>query len=200
MFASERFTGKTDKEEQFRQQFARLRQRVRQSMKDEEEMRLKENPRPTEEELYLGVFTEWLEPQVRDAVREMYMKGYATQSSGFHATKPELQIIDGFFTIDKNTEKVLRQMGVEVLRGLDIGLPKNKLITILRFRATEPVLSKIKDQWDAIVTLLPTKLSATVVRPISDRAEQFRAEYAPEYPSLEEARERQFEYLTRNID
>ena len=51
-------------------------------------LRLKENPASTEEELYMGVFTEWIEPQVRDAIIEMSRKGYATQSSGFHGTKP----------------------------------------------------------------------------------------------------------------
>ena len=38
-------------------------------------MRLKENPRPTEEELYMAAFKEWLEPQVRAAASEMFKKG-----------------------------------------------------------------------------------------------------------------------------
>jgi hypothetical protein len=53
-------------------------------MKIEEDARLKDNPTPTEEELYMGAFKEWLEPQVRDAIPEMYRKGYGTVSSGFH--------------------------------------------------------------------------------------------------------------------
>src|SRR6266568_4972599 len=118
---SERFRGKSNQQERLHQQFAQLRQRVHQSMKNEEEERLKENPRPTEEELYMGAFEEWLEPQVRGAVRVMYRKGYATQSSGFHAEQPELQIIDGYFAVDEETKGVLQQMGVEVLRGVDIG-------------------------------------------------------------------------------
>jgi hypothetical protein len=47
--------------------------------------------------------------QVRDAIIEMYRKGYATQSSGFHGTKPELQMIDGYFSIDEKTKRHLEQ-------------------------------------------------------------------------------------------
>ena len=34
-------------------------------MKEEEMLRLKENPAPTEEELYMGAFTEWIETGAR---------------------------------------------------------------------------------------------------------------------------------------
>jgi hypothetical protein len=200
MSFSERFTGKTNQQEKLRQQFAQLRQRVHQSMKIEEEIRLKENPRPTEEELYMGAFEEWLEPQVRSAISEMYRKGYATQSSGFHGTECEIQMIDGYFTIDAETKTALQQMGVEVLRGADIGLPKNRLITILRFRAKEPSIAKMKCKWDAAAAVLPEKMLPPGLLPISDGAEEFRLEYAPEHPSLDEAREKQFEYLTKNSE
>ena len=48
----------------------------------------------------MAAFKEWLEPQVRDAVVQMYKKGYATQSSGFDAQDQALQLIDGLFNID----------------------------------------------------------------------------------------------------
>ncbi len=194
---SERFAGKANSQEKVRQQFAQLRDRVHQSMKVEEEMRLRENPKPTEEEIYMGVFRESLEPQVRDAVSEMFRKGYATQSSGFHGTECEMQMIDGFFTIDKKTKSELQKMGVEVLRGADFGLPKNKLIRILRFRATNPSLDAIKDKWDAIAAALPEQSHPPEFRPISDRAEEFRLEYAPEHPSLDKARQKYFEYVRK---
>lgn len=175
MSFSERFTNETNKQENLRQRFAQLRQRVHQSMKVEEEVRLKENPRPTEEELYMGAFKEWLEPQVRAAIVEMYRKGYATQSSGFHGEECEMQLIDGYFTIDEATKVVLEQMGVEVLRGSDIGLPKNKSIRLLRFRATDPSLDKIKERWDAVAAVLPEKSFPAGIRPICDRADEFKA-------------------------
>ena len=72
-------------------------------MKVEETARLRDNPTPTEEELYLGVFLESLEPQVRAAVRTMFEKGYATQSSGFHGQNYDVQMIDGYFTVSRVT-------------------------------------------------------------------------------------------------
>jgi hypothetical protein len=80
MSFSERSENKSNKNENLRQQFATLRQRVHQSMQAEEKLRLKENPRPTEEELHMAAFKEWLEPQVRAAIAEMYKKGYAPLS------------------------------------------------------------------------------------------------------------------------
>src|ERR1700726_299434 len=150
MSLSERFTGRTNQHEQLRQRFKELREQVHESMKAEEAVRLRENPKPTEEELYMGAFVEWLEPQVRTALVEMNRKGYATQSSGFHGTDCEVQAIDGLFTVDDDTKSVLSQMGVEVLRGADIGTPKNKLVTMLRFRAKDPSIDKIKERWDAV--------------------------------------------------
>ena len=85
-------------------------------------------------------------------------------------------------------------MGVDVWRGSDIGIPKNKLITMLRFRAKDPSVDKIKEQWDAVAAVLPKKEFPAGIRPICDRAEIFRKEYAPEHLSLEEARVRNFEY------
>jgi hypothetical protein len=195
MSFAEGFTGRTNRQETLSQPFAQLRARVHQSMKTEEEIRLKENPHPTEEELYMGAFMEWLEPQVRSAIVEMYRKGYATQSSGFHGKNPELQLVDGYFTIDEQTKVILSKMGVEVLQGADIGLPRNKLITILRFRAEHPSLTAIKPQWDALAAALPRKSLPEGIRPICDRAEEFREQYAPKYPSLAKARERYFKYL-----
>lgn len=181
--------------ETLRSQFGALRQQVHQTMKAEEEARLRENPKPSEEEIYMAAFKEWLEPQVRDAIVQMYRKGYATQSSGFHGTKFELQQVDGLFIVDENTRTELNGMGVEVLRGVDIGVPNNKLVTILRFRSKDPSIAKIKEQWDAIAATLPKKQLPSGVQPICDRAEIFREEYAPEHASLEAARDRYIQYL-----
>jgi hypothetical protein len=183
----------------FRRQFARLRLLVHRSIKLEEETRMRARPQPTEQELYMGAFVEWLEPQVRSAVVEMNRKGYATQSSGFHGTKCELQMVDGLFSIDRETKNVLAQLGVEVLRGADIGLPKNKLITIIRFRATEPSIDKMRDRWGAVAVVLPKKSFPPGIRSLCDRAEQFRQQYAPHHPNLEEARRLYLEYLGEKV-
>ena len=167
----------------------RLRKSVHESMKAEEAKRLKENPKPTEQELYMGAFREWLEPQVRDAIFEMFRKGYATQSSGFHGTKCQHQMVDGNFTIDDQTKSVLKTMGVEVLGGADFGMPLNTHIRILRFTGAEPSVEALKKQWDAVAAALPKKKLPEGIRPIADQAEQFRVEFAPEHPSLEKARQ-----------
>ncbi|KRQ15332.1 hypothetical protein AOQ71_10050 [Bradyrhizobium manausense] len=164
-------------------------------MKAEGEARLRENPKPSEEEIYMAAFKEWLEPQVRAAIVQMYRKGYATQSSGFHGTKFELQQIDGLFTVDKDTRTELNGMGVEVLRGVDLGVPDNKLLTVLRFCAKDRSIAKMKEQWDAIAAALPKKALPSGIQPICDRAEMFREEYAPEHASLEAARDRYIQYL-----
>jgi hypothetical protein len=183
--------------EPLRAQFSRLRQSVHEQMKMETASRLHDNPTPTEEELYMAAFREWLEPQVRDAIPLMYKKGYATQSSGFHGTKTELQLIDGYFDVDEETKQKLADMGVEVLRGIDLGVPKNRWITGLRFRAEHPSIDEMTRRWDAVAAALPYKKLPLGVRPISDRAEEFREQYAPTFPSLEEARQKYNAYFFR---
>lgn len=182
-------------QENIRKQFGQLREEVHQMMETEEERRLAENPTPTEQELYMGVFQESLEPQVRAAVTEMFRKGYATQSSGFHGGEYEMQMIDGWFTIDAETKEKLSQIGVEVLRGADIGVPKNKIMTALRFRARRPSVEEMKARWDEVAAVLPEKTLPQGIRAISDRSEEFRQEFAPDYPSFEERRSAYLDYI-----
>jgi hypothetical protein len=190
---------KAKNKNQFRAQgFALLREQVHRSIDNEAAVRLRKDPIPTKEELYMGAFKEWLEPQVRDAVVQMYKKGYATQSSGFDAQDQALQLIDGLFNIDNEAKHTLEAMGVEVMRGVDFGLPRNKLITIFRFRAKAPVIEEIKDRWDAIASALPKKQLPPGIRAICDRAEEFREQYLPQHPGLNEERARYLDYLRKN--
>lgn len=198
MSSLERPADARSKTERLRQKFAQLRQATHDSMKTENAVRMRDNPTPTENELYMGAFREWIEPQVRDAAEVMFKKGYATQSSGFMGYTPELQSVDGYFTVDSATKSLLAQMGVEVLRGPEIGVPKNKLITMIRFSASEPSLSALKERWDAIAAALPPKSFPPGIHPICDRAEEFRERYAPTHPSLEQARTDYFAYLRSN--
>jgi hypothetical protein len=92
-------------------------------------------------------------------------------------------------------KEVMEQMGVAVLRGADIGLPRNTLVTILQFRAEYPSLDNIKAKWDAVAAALPQKRLPAGIRAISDQAEDFRAQFAPQHPSLEAARELYYQYL-----
>jgi hypothetical protein len=186
-----------NKNESLWQEFTLLREEVHRAIDAEAAVRLRENAVPTEDELYMAAFKEWLEPQVRDTVVQMYKKGYATQSSGFDAQDQALQLIDGLFNIDNETKHTLEAMGVEVKRGMDFGLPKNKLITIFSFRAKAPVIEEIKDRWDAIASALPKKQLPPDVRAICDRAEEFREQYSPQHASLDEERARYLDYLRK---
>ncbi len=195
MSFSEGVEKQPSKQEALRRQFSKLRKETHAAMKNEERARLTHNPQPTEDELFMGAFKEWLEPQLRDAVSVMYKKGYTTESSGFHGSKTEQQTVDGYFEIDKETKDRLNAMGVEVLRGPDIGLPKNTHITMLSFKGSEPSIAALKKQWDALVAVLPQKEWPAGLRPTCDRAEEFRAQFAPEHPSLEQARRDHHAYI-----
>jgi hypothetical protein len=70
---------------------------------------------------------------------------------------------------------------------------------MLSFRASDPWLPSITRQWDALAAALPEKTFPSGIRPICDRAEEFRAQYAPEYPGLDEARELYYQYLDEQL-
>ncbi len=108
--------------------------------------RLVTQPKPTSEELFLGCYVEMLEPQVREAVREMNQKGYTTSSSGFYTTK---QAIDGFFKIPPNFQEELKNLGAITL--------EEKNYTTISFMTKQRTLSAVKNQWLQIVRLLPQK-------------------------------------------
>jgi hypothetical protein len=61
-------------------------------------------------------------------------------------------MVDGYFFVDETTKAALEALGVEVLRGADIGLPQNRLLTVIRFRASKPSLDEMKEKWDAVAT------------------------------------------------
>jgi len=88
-------------------------------------------------------------------------------------------------------------MGVQVLRGPELDLPQNKLITQIRFFPKEADLKKIKEQWDVIAKILPKKDGPPG---ICDRAEEFREEYAPNHASLEQDRKAYFDRIRKEAE
>ena len=189
--------GKEVSPSELQEQLTELRGTVHAAMNKEIEERLEREPRPSEEELRAAAFTEWLEPQVRGAVGEMYRKGYGTASSGFYGEQNDLQAIDGYFSVDDDTRKKIEALGAQILDGSGMGLPMNKLIRQIRFQPNNADLQKIKEKWDAIAAVLPQRDGPPA---ICDRAEEFREEYAPEHPSLEEARQKYFDFLRSSAD
>jgi len=183
-------------ETELQKRLTELRGAVHTRMEEEINKRLREDSKPSEEELRMAAFKENLEPQMRDAVLEMNRKGYGTTSSGFYGSRNDFQAIDGYFTVDEETKQKLEAIGVQVLRGPELGIPLNKLITQLRFYPDVADLEKMKEKWDAAVALLPQKEGPTA---ICDRAEEFRQEYDPRHPSLEAEREAYFKRLREEL-
>lgn len=72
--------------------FATMRFEIHQETNRAFQERQKNNPNATEEELDLGIYLEAIEPQVRNAIRTLHTKGYATFESGF-SSAGEIQMI-----------------------------------------------------------------------------------------------------------
>lgn len=80
---------------------------------------LKEKPRiATPEEYEIGVFSDLLEDQVRDAVFVLNKKGYKTFQSGYSETNYRNQFVDVYnskIEIPKNIREDLLKIGVKIL-------------------------------------------------------------------------------------
>ncbi|MBU1180155.1 hypothetical protein KJ885_04385 [Patescibacteria group bacterium] len=180
----EKFPTFNVEQEKFKQ-LEKLREDAHTQIEREVAERIKNNPRPTEEELLVGAFHEMIEPHVRDATFGMYKKGYSTESSGFGGENSEYQQIDGYFEIDAQTKEKLEAIGAKILKGEDIELPGfGDDYTFIRFSPQEADLNKIKEKWDKIVSLLPEK-NKPVLPSTSGGSEDFRKTFAPERIDIE---------------
>lgn len=165
--------------------FSELRKRVHQEIEQETVERIKNNPKPAEEEIFVGAFREMIEPQIRDALFEFNKKGYSTESSGFWGDDGDIQAMDGYYSIDKDTKANIESLGAQVLRGGDEGLPHhNKEWASIRFKTEQPDIDQIKSQWDKIAAILPDR-GGPAMPPISGGSEDFRKEYAPHRTDIE---------------
>ncbi|HBF66844.1 MAG TPA: hypothetical protein DDW36_00260 [Candidatus Magasanikbacteria bacterium] len=166
-------------------QFAELHRSTHEIMDREVAERIRNNPNPTEEEIFVGAFREMIEPHVRDAVFECYRKGYATESSGFGGEFGEVQSLDGYFDVDKKTKGRIEALGAKVLKGKDVGMPGlGDHYTFIQFKPEKPKLDYIKAMWDAIVEVMPQK-NVPAQPSISGGSEDFRREYASDRTDVE---------------
>lgn len=98
-----------------------------------------------------------------------------------------LQDIDGYFTIDKETQNKLEAIGVKVLKGKDVGMPGyGEKYTFVRFFPASADIEKIKEKWDQIASLLPVK-EGKIEPSISDASFEFRRRYAPKRTDIEKS-------------
>jgi len=141
-------------------EFQALRQGIIENWQDRIRARIIANDVPTEQELNMNMYVEELEPQVRDAVLDLNRKGYSTHSSGFRGhPNADIQQIDGFFTLDNDTQRNLNKIGVEVIskniKPDESGTWREH--TSIRFRSKEPNLNAMKEKWAEITALIPDR-------------------------------------------
>ncbi len=157
---------------ELRRKLHELRERVHAEIKVKLEERIRNNPHPTDEEIMIGAFWEEIEPQVRDAIKELHRKGYPTFSSGFWG-QGDKQVIEGWFGTrfeeDEKTADCLHKLGTGYL----------SFPSVLEFEPDTDDLADIAKRWQEIVAVLPDR--GTPLRGIFYRnvgSEEFRKKYA----------------------
>lgn len=165
--------------------FQQMREAVHAQMEEDLQKRLAKGTPATREEALIGAFREMLEPQVRDAIFELFRKGYATENSGFYGENGRAQEIDGVFTLDEETRTKLEALGVEVLSDADMGRIDNEGRTYLRFIPESTSMQKMTHKWNQIAALLPDR--GQHAEP-SMYGLDFQEEYAREHTDIFRAR------------
>ena len=132
--------------------FARLRNKVHESMSLELQERLELHSEPTHEELALGTYIENIEPQVRDTVLNLRKKGYSTWESGFMGVEGEQRIS---FTEELPTDY---QPSAQLITRLgEQGVTLNVESTNISFTTEQKLaLDEMRHIWEEIEADLPT--------------------------------------------
>ena len=145
-----------------------LRRATHEAMETELKERLRTDPTPTAEELSQGAFTEKIEPQVRDAMRIMRKKGYATSSSGFNSLDAQSMALSSPDLLDLTSDEIaaLEATGVRLYEKRDG----------FSFRVRSADLDDIKSAWNEIVGRLPD-LGRAAPDTAHPAAQHFRKKY-----------------------
>lgn len=114
---------------------ARQRERLIRKSGEEAEARKIREPKATEMEYRLGIYREWLEPAVRDAVFLLRKKGYASYESGFHGVdKQQITFdapVEALKTVvwSEQTKRVFEEADAEpYLRENAVGFRTHRLL------------------------------------------------------------------------
>ncbi len=145
--------------------FERLQYSIQKKIENDIKKRIVKKPHPDNLESRLGFFVEELQPQVRNAVLEMNIKGYSTDVSGF-MDNPCHQMIEGDFQLEEKIQNAMQAIGATVETN-----PSG--YTRIQFKAGEANIKKIKKKWDKIVSLLPKKNQAASPS-MTRKAREFR--------------------------
>jgi hypothetical protein len=134
---------------QFRETPAHVMHEAAQQMHEELGQRLLTNPCPTREEMEIGVYVEEIQPQVRDAVLQMWDKGYDVGNvihAGFSVDRQEEQKVDLVTPLSVEEVALLEQNGFVV--------EDNQL----SFQPEDTAdLDSIKQTWDFLASILPDR-------------------------------------------
>jgi hypothetical protein len=129
----------------------------------------------TDQEYEMGVYTDYLESQVRDAVPALWEKGYRTFQSGYGEKDIVRQYIDFSnedITIPEDLEQYLEEKGVAITMSNE----DDRTTLSLRPRSGKSLrLSEWKEIWDTVAEMLPEvdPKTAREIPPYSD-ATNFR--------------------------
>ena len=188
----QKFLGFTKEQFDLAAYYTKLRRSTIDECERQGEIRRKTSPEETAEEKELGIYSEYIEPQVRNAIIQMRDKGYSTWESGF-AGFNEQRISFGpddlppDFELPVTTNDFLNKQGVESLvESGAITLDLHKPLT----------LDEIKIIWDKIAEDLPAlghppksiEEIHKIIQPQSDR--ELLASIEEKQENLERIRER----------
>lgn len=164
------------------QKFMAFRNRVLDQSELELAERIRNNPKPTEQEINLGTFLEALEPQVREAILDLNRKGYQTYHSGFNGFNPSEQYVYLNLgpEIPESVLKKLGEMGVKVHRQF-LDLDGGKNVWEVAFELLDPDLDAARTKWQEVSAQFPD--TGQPAAPVNDfEAIKFRYLYAPQIP------------------
>jgi len=116
----------------------------------------------TDEEYELGVYADFIESQVRDAIFTLHDKGYRTFQSGFKEKNDRDQFIDFYnknISVPEETLKYLKEKSVEI--KIESFYDRTTL-TLHPTRPDAVRLTEWKEIWDTLVKSLPKADNETV--------------------------------------
>jgi len=152
------------------EQFTTLRKQIIEKTAKKVKERKKTNPEMTPEEQELGLYIEYIQPQVLDAVRTLRAKGYNTISSGFwEDNKQRIGFHETTFS-----EFDLPHALLEFLKENQVAIyiePDEIILTCNQFLN----IDKLKEVWDKIAEAMPDLKGE-----VKTRKETFKKEMAPE--------------------
>jgi len=122
------------------------------------EERKESNPEPSDVEKRLGVYIEFLEPQIREAIVTLTNKGYATIDSGYDGSQTENgnQYI-GFKkgTLNESILKVVQEGLKNKKVTLNIELLQRDFFNIIPEPKEKLTLEEWKEVWNRVAELFP---------------------------------------------